>query len=117
MREILLINLVLAFCPAGSYCTDAGCCPSGVPLSQCGGTVSLSVIPPPAQSASTSTSASTLTSTSASTSTVESSSSVSMPSSGSIQTPTASSNVSVTTAPPPTFTGGAAESRSVILQF
>ncbi|KAK0127402.1 hypothetical protein ONS96_006946 [Cadophora gregata f. sp. sojae] len=36
------------YCPAGYYCTDAGCCPNGTPLAECGATISLSVIPPPA---------------------------------------------------------------------
>lgn len=35
------------YCPAGTYCTDAGCCPDDVPLEQCGATTTLSVVPPP----------------------------------------------------------------------
>src|SRR5262249_10881570 len=42
------------YCPRGYYCTNAGCCPNGTPLAQCGATVSLSVIPPPAGTAATS---------------------------------------------------------------
>jgi len=34
-------------CLAGTYCTDAGCCPDGTPLAECGATVTLSVVPPP----------------------------------------------------------------------
>ncbi|KAL1858355.1 hypothetical protein VTK73DRAFT_7842 [Phialemonium thermophilum] len=36
------------YCDAGYVCTDAGCCPEDVPLSRCGATATLSVIPPPA---------------------------------------------------------------------
>ncbi|KAG4430557.1 hypothetical protein IFR05_013959 [Cadophora sp. M221] len=36
------------YCPSGYYCTDAGCCPNGTPLADCGATISLSVILPPA---------------------------------------------------------------------
>ncbi|KAK5313655.1 hypothetical protein LTR70_007496 [Exophiala xenobiotica] len=39
------------YCEVGNYCTDAGCCPNGTPLEQCGATVSLSVVPPPASEA------------------------------------------------------------------
>jgi len=42
----------VASCPAGYYCTDASCCPNGTPLAECGATVSLSVVPPPASSPS-----------------------------------------------------------------
>lgn len=35
------------FCRAGFYCTNAGCCPNGATLAECGASVSLSVIPPP----------------------------------------------------------------------
>lgn len=36
----------LGYCDPGYYCTDGGCCPDGVPLDQCGATITLSVIPP-----------------------------------------------------------------------
>ncbi|KAH6692455.1 Prp 4 [Plectosphaerella plurivora] len=35
------------YCRAGFYCTNAGCCPNGASLAECGATLSLSVIPPP----------------------------------------------------------------------
>ncbi|KAL2127478.1 hypothetical protein VTI74DRAFT_10680 [Chaetomium olivicolor] len=43
------------YCPAGYYCTNAGCCPNGIPLADCDATVSLSVIPPPAATSDTGT--------------------------------------------------------------
>ncbi|KAF7509910.1 hypothetical protein GJ744_007421 [Endocarpon pusillum] len=42
------------YCPAGSYCTNVGCCPDGMPLVDCYATESLSVIPPPAATEPTS---------------------------------------------------------------
>lgn len=36
------------YCPASNYCTDAGCCPNGVSLADCGAISTLDVIPPPA---------------------------------------------------------------------
>ncbi|CAL3970959.1 hypothetical protein PZA11_007345 [Diplocarpon coronariae] len=36
------------YCPVHSYCTDAGCCPVGFALEECGATFTLSVIAPPA---------------------------------------------------------------------
>ncbi|PNP59925.1 hypothetical protein FNYG_14747 [Fusarium nygamai] len=36
------------YCHAGSYCTNAGCCPDGKSLEECGATATLSTIPPPA---------------------------------------------------------------------
>ncbi|PNP76821.1 hypothetical protein FNYG_09837 [Fusarium nygamai] len=38
-----------SYCPAGFYCTDAGCCPDGSSVEECGATATLSVIPPPAK--------------------------------------------------------------------
>lgn len=95
------------FCEAGYYCTNAGCCRNGTPLAQCGATVSLSVIPPPAGTTS---------SASASTSTAKSSPSVTSQSSVTAN-PTASSNATLPTKPPPPFTGGAAEGHTFVLQF
>ncbi|CAI4214127.1 unnamed protein product [Parascedosporium putredinis] len=36
------------YCPAGTRCTDAGCCPNDRDLADCGASITLSVIPPPA---------------------------------------------------------------------
>ncbi|KEZ46939.1 Prp 4 [Scedosporium apiospermum] len=36
------------YCPAGTRCTNAGCCPNELSLEDCGATATLSVIPPPA---------------------------------------------------------------------
>lgn len=36
-------------CPAGSYCSDKGCCADGITLEECGASVTLSVIPPPSE--------------------------------------------------------------------
>ena len=36
----------LEYCPAGTYCTDAGCCPNGSSLEECRASTSLSVIAP-----------------------------------------------------------------------
>jgi len=41
------------YCSRGYYCTNAGCCPNGTPLAQCGATISLSVILPPAGTSTT----------------------------------------------------------------
>ncbi|PMD19067.1 hypothetical protein NA56DRAFT_750950 [Hyaloscypha hepaticicola] len=37
------------YCPEGQYCTDNGCCPDGSTLAECNASVSLSVIPPAAE--------------------------------------------------------------------
>ncbi|KAI1949452.1 hypothetical protein LOY89_005914 [Ophidiomyces ophidiicola] len=38
----------MEYCPAGYYCTDAGCCPSSKSLAECGATVKLTASPPSA---------------------------------------------------------------------
>jgi hypothetical protein len=38
-------------CPAGTYCTDGGCCPDEMSLDECGATVTLTIIPPTRPSA------------------------------------------------------------------
>ncbi|KAJ5054476.1 uncharacterized protein L3040_000750 [Drepanopeziza brunnea f. sp. 'multigermtubi'] len=40
------------YCPADSYCTNAGCCPIGATLAECGASFTLSVILPPAATTS-----------------------------------------------------------------
>jgi hypothetical protein len=45
---LIFTNLILvAYCPKGYFCTDAGCCRDGSSLAQCGAIFTLSVIPPP----------------------------------------------------------------------
>ncbi|KAI1907049.1 hypothetical protein LOZ12_003454 [Ophidiomyces ophidiicola] len=41
-------NCLEEYCPAGYYCTDAGCCPSSKSLAECGATVKLTASPPSA---------------------------------------------------------------------
>ncbi|KAH7348607.1 Prp 4 [Rhexocercosporidium sp. MPI-PUGE-AT-0058] len=60
------------YCPSGFYCTDAGCCPNGTPLADCGATISLSVILPPAPTTAAPVPTGTLTTTAELTRTPES---------------------------------------------
>ncbi|KAI9055364.1 hypothetical protein LZ554_000321 [Drepanopeziza brunnea f. sp. 'monogermtubi'] len=80
-----------SYCPADSYCTNAGCCPIGATLAECGASFTLSVILPPAATTSvpvpgTTSSAEVTTptvSTSTSVSTIEETASTTSSSSGS----------------------------------
>ena len=119
-RAIHLLILCTEYCSAGYYCTNAGCCPNGASLAECGATVSLSIIPPSSQTSSvatefsnsittttsstTGTTGFTVTTTESSSSTIGTTSSTSMLSSSTYSTTTAPNSTLSTTSSPTTST-------------
>ncbi|KAK4949489.1 hypothetical protein LTR10_012107 [Elasticomyces elasticus] len=69
------------YCPADYYCTDAGCCPVGSSIDECGASMTLSTLPPPpattSSEAATSSSVLEITSSTSSSASTTSSSSTS----------------------------------------
>jgi hypothetical protein len=105
------LKILVDYCPEGQYCTDNGCCPEGTTLAECGATVSLSVIPPSADTtsvpvaASSSVAAATTTTTSPSTSSTPaantSTSSTASPTASPKSTPTQKSSPTPVVTPTP----------------
>ncbi|PMD62604.1 uncharacterized protein K444DRAFT_346017 [Hyaloscypha bicolor E] len=95
------------YCPKGYFCTNAGCCPNGSSLAECGAAFTLSIIPPPTGSPSSpspsSTSSAVTTSSSSSSNLTPPPSSTPTPTTpASPTTPSASESPSPTKASPTT---------------
>ncbi|KAH8792906.1 Prp 4 [Hyaloscypha sp. PMI_1271] len=88
------------YCSKGYFCTDAGCCPDGTSLAECGAAFTLSIIPPPTGSPSSPSPSST------------SSAVTTSSSSGSSLTPSPSSSTPTPTTPANPTTPSASESPS-----